>query len=462
VPGHSDILDYDVGQLHAGWYVDWGVRLQAPRPAGLEHVQIIRLCDDACPDRVCGGQAFRPYGTQLATAVSTNPGTLWLIGNEPDTRYGNQDCVRPDRYAELYHELYYLLKGLDPTSQVAIGGVVQATPLRLQYLDIIWDTYQTLYRERMPVDVWNVHNFILREQEPGWGCGIPPGIAASEGELREIDDHDSVAIFEEQVRAFREWMRDKGERNKPLIISEYGVLFPEELGFDYERVRDFMLSSFDFFVNTIDTEIGYPPDGNRLVQRWAWYSLDDNSFECSTWDPPCATWSNLFNPTSKEIESLGQEFGSYVVDHGLILSYHDLEPVTLTLQSEVPLVYGESTTLTLASRVVNWGNNATGPFALSFSDGTSLLDEFAITDGLAPRYEGQTVVETSWTDPVTRPHTFYVVADSHSDVDEWHEDNNETAVELDVDLSIGQFRSSVPLAQPGQSADIRVTARASL
>ena len=59
-----------------------------------------------------------------------------------------------------------------------------------------------------------------------------------------------------------------------------------------------MLSSFDFFVNAIDTEIDYPADGDRLVQRWAWCSLDDDGFECSTLDPPCTTRCSLFDPTT--------------------------------------------------------------------------------------------------------------------------------------------------------------------
>ena len=28
----------------------------------------------------------------------------------------------------------------------------------------------------MPVDVWNVHNFVLREERGSWGVDIPPGI----------------------------------------------------------------------------------------------------------------------------------------------------------------------------------------------------------------------------------------------------------------------------------------------
>ena len=448
----SNINDYDVGLLHAGWYVNWGASSQAPHPAGLEYVQIIRLSDDG----------YSPDQATLTQIAQDNPGLLWLIGNEPDTCYG-QDCVLPDRYAELYHELYYLLKELDHTCQVAIGGVVQATPLRLQYLDIIWDTYLNLYGERMPVDVWNVHNFILREKRDppdNWGCGIPPGIHVSEGEVREIGDHDRMYLFEQQINSFREWMRDKGERDKPLIVSEYGILFPQEHGYDYTRVQDFMLNSFDFFLTATDTDIGYPTDGNRLVQRWAWYSLEDDSFDCSDWNPPCTTWSNLFDPGTKEIESLGYDFRIYIEDNGLITPYYDLQPVTLTLQSEYTPVYGQPVSLTLSSRVVNWGNSSTGPFVVSFWDNDDLLGESHV-GGVGPRYEGEILVDTSWRDPLTGTHTFRVLADSDYRVDEWREDNNAAAVDLGIDLALSELHAPMTLTQPGETIDITVTAKAS-
>ncbi|MCS7222332.1 MAG: hypothetical protein RML36_06710 [Anaerolineae bacterium] len=41
----TDISRFDVGQLHAGWYVNWGATSQVRNPAGMEYVQIIRVCD---------------------------------------------------------------------------------------------------------------------------------------------------------------------------------------------------------------------------------------------------------------------------------------------------------------------------------------------------------------------------------------------------------------------------------
>ena len=156
----TDVNDYDVGQLHAGWYVNWGPAPQAPHPAGLDYAQMLYICDGAYRD--CGGAAYAywPTGPQLAAIVAANPGNLWLVGNEPDCPY--QDSVGPERYAAIYHDAYQELKRLDPTAQVAIGGITQATPLRLRWLDRVWQEYQRCYGQPMPVDVWNVHAFVLR------------------------------------------------------------------------------------------------------------------------------------------------------------------------------------------------------------------------------------------------------------------------------------------------------------
>jgi hypothetical protein len=189
---------------------------------------------------------------------------------------------------------------------VAIGGVVQATPLRLQYLDMILDEYQTHYGVKIPVDVWNVHGFILQEKKDSWGCQIPCGIkGVTEGILYTVEDHDNMTIFKEQIRRFRSWMKDNGERSKPLIVSEYGILMPSELGFDEPRVERFMLATFDYFRTATSSTLGYPEDGNRLVQAWCWYSLDDDGFE------GYESYSHLFNPTTKQLTALGRAYRDY-------------------------------------------------------------------------------------------------------------------------------------------------------
>ncbi len=286
--------EYNVARLHADWYVQYPGFRADHGPENLEYAQIIRL-----------NEKFDPPDEQaIVQYARARPGTLWMIGNEPDAPA--QDCVIPSEYAVVYHDLYLLIKGADPSAKVAIGGVVQGTPLRLRYLDEILEEYQGLYGKKIPVDVWNVHGFILRERVNSWGCQIPCGLTAQQGILYGIDDHDDITIFAEQIVRFRQWMKDNGERNKPLIVSEYGILLPDALGYDRARVRDFMIATFDYFLCATSSSLGYRADGDRLVQAWNWYSLDHKNFE------GYESYGHLFDPDTKRITSLGLAYSDYV------------------------------------------------------------------------------------------------------------------------------------------------------
>jgi len=259
--------------LGAGWYVPWNATLNPPHPNGAMLLQMLRIE---------GSQPVLDLQT-IADLVRANPASVWRIGNEPDSPW--QDSVTPQQYAQVYYQLYYLVKSIDPTAQVAFGGLVQATPLRLLYLDHIWQAYQDLYGETMQVDVWTLHSFILPEVG-SWGAGIPPGMGAYDHLAVSYDlrDHDNMGIFIQRIVDFRQWMAEHGQRDKPLLIPEYGILlwpiYRDEDGryFDDERVITFMYATFDFFLSATDPNLGYPADGDRLVQAWAWYSLDDDIY----------------------------------------------------------------------------------------------------------------------------------------------------------------------------------------
>jgi hypothetical protein len=292
VPGAAGpVTDYAIERLGIGWYLDWRVQPQPYRPAGIAFWQMVRVSEDG----------YRPGSAAVRAAALANPGATWLIGNEPDVRW--QDNTTPERYAEHYYALYHLLKSVDPTCRVAIGGVSQPTPLRLTYLDRLLTAYRERYGGPMPVDVWNVHNFLLREQRDSWGVDIPPGMDAREGMLYEIDDHDDLDAFAAQVVAFRRWMAERGYREHPLVISEYGILMPADYGFGPDRVQAFLYATFDYLSTASDGELGYPPDGDRLVQWWAWYSLADTRYPTG----------NLFDPQTKAPTALGAAFAAYAL-----------------------------------------------------------------------------------------------------------------------------------------------------
>ncbi|MEE8389179.1 MAG: CARDB domain-containing protein, partial [Anaerolineae bacterium] len=196
--------------------------------------------------------------------------------------------------------------GLDPTALIANGGIVQPTPCRMMYLDIVWDTYQQSYSETMPVDVWNIHTFILREVYGSWGASTPPGVPTSCGIDYKIRDGDDIDIFRNNLIAFRQWMKDKGEQNKPLIISEYGILWPNWLkdedgvGWSPARVSYFMTQTFDLFLNETYPDVGYPEDDYRLVQTWAWYSISDTYYN-----------GKLFEPSTRQLSPMGHTYADY-------------------------------------------------------------------------------------------------------------------------------------------------------
>jgi hypothetical protein len=270
----------------------------------------------------------------------------------------------------------------------------------------------------------------------------------------DIQQADDIDIFKQQIRDFRQWMRDRGERDKPLIISEYSVLYGEDQGFDYPRVRGYLYATFDYLTTASDASLGYPADGNRLVQRWAWYSLDDDGFE------GYPSHHHLFNPETKQITRLGIDYGQYTKD--LVTPYRDLRPITFTLSASYPsnLVYGQPATLTLGSRVVNYGNTAADSFTVSFWDGEVPLDERVVPE-LGPRYLGEVIMEIPWSGLITSPRTFSVFVDSLHQIDEWREDNNEASAALDVDLAIGEVRTYAPVVEWGETTDITVTTRLS-
>ena len=138
------------------------------RPGGVEYAQMVR---------VPRGEIVPDLET-IAQIAQQNPGALWLIGNEMDVIW--QDNATPEQYAEAYHDVYTVEAGrsgqpggdrrrerADAAAAAIPGRVLQA--------------YRDRYGQAMPIDVWNVHNFILREERGSWGVDIPPGIAATAG-----------------------------------------------------------------------------------------------------------------------------------------------------------------------------------------------------------------------------------------------------------------------------------------
>jgi hypothetical protein len=371
----GDVRGFSVAQLNVGWSMEWSAQLNPPRPNGADYFQVVTIRP------AMGGYVFTPPTSTLHAILDQNPGATWLVSNEPDSPW--QDNLRPETYAAAYHQLYYLIKQRDPSALVAAGNIVQPTPLRMQYLDRVLNSYRQTFKESLPADIWSVHSYILREIDPSdpeampngpyevWGAYIPPGITATRGMLYSYSQMFDVAIFKQRLIDFRQWMRDRGYGDKPLYITEYGTLFPyPPYATDYyadengvlmteARTAAFMTKTFATLQQLTHAQTGYAADANRLVQRWLWYSVSDESFG-----------GLLFDPTTRVRRPLGNVFAAYT--HALPPEV-DLLAVQLTADPLGAINAAKPQTATLRAQVSNVGNiSVTRRFTVEFYAGYPL------------------------------------------------------------------------------------------
>lgn len=407
----ANIANYDIGSLRAGWYLNYQTQVSPLRPHGIEYAPVINLQQIGADD-----YSHSPGVAQIEAAIANNPGAAWLIGNEPDRRYFQND-LEPHIYAQAYHELYHLIKEADPTARIVAGNIVQPTEIRLQYLDMVLDSYQSYYGAPMPVDVWGIHNFILNEvncdYDPTncWGADVPPGMDVPHGEILEIDDGDNMELFIERIERFRQWMQDRGYGGLPVYLTEYGILMPEELGFPPSRVNAFIQATFDYLLTATDPELGNPADDYRLVQRLSWYSTTDETFN---------GW--LFNRHTYQRTVFGDFFANYTAPIAVEI---DLYPYEIT--ATIPAA---ETTITLTAQIANSGNNITmsHPFLVRFYDGDPANGGVQIgEDQMASPLAGcgaTAAAQVSWPDALPGEYEVFVVVDPEEWLDEPNRANN--------------------------------------
>ncbi len=439
------------GPLNLGWHVNFQVWGTAG-PETLEFVPIIRLKQQKIGCTRLPGYDFSPALTddELGAAIRSRPGALWIVGNEPDrgpnpedtacTDHRSQDDTAPEVYARAYAEAYAFIKRTDPTAQVASAGLVQVTPGRLQYWEIVWLTYRSLYGTDMPVDAWSMHLYVLPEASldgrpnsiANVAIGTDPALAMREswGIAEKCPDpnvycyaeHDNMAEFARQIVMMRQWMKDHGQQNKPLLLTEYSILYPHSLQDEYgntftpERVAKFADDSLRYLDTAADPTIGYPKDGNRLVQRWLWFSVQLNGV---------GYVSNLLNNALTDMTLVGQAF----------VNRSAAAPRTLNLFPK--LVYGTvglgsngngTRNAMLTAEVRNAGSIPTASsFTVRFyrdAGLTSLIGSATVPANLSGCESDGAEVHVVWPDLMPGEHPFWAKVDADGVIGETQENDN--------------------------------------
>lgn len=447
-----------VSSLSAGWYLNFGMfGSSSSVPAEFTPVIRIKQNKDGCT-YLPGYMLSAPLTSDgLGAIVRSRPGALWMVGNEPDRGpspgecKGGQDDTQPEVYAQAYHDVYMFIKRTDPTARVANAGLVQVTPGRLQYLDKVWNAYQQKYGQPWPVDVWNMHLYILPEVD---SQGKPNGIASvAVGTdpalgIRQSDtdpnrcpdpqvycyaEHDDMGEFAKQVVAMRTWMKQHGQQDKPLILSEFSILYayeypspPYEPGtyfydeygktFNPERVRDFMNNSINYLESAADLTLGYPRDQNRLVQRWLWFSIRATTV---------GTASNLVDDDLATLLLPGQNFQARASAAARTLNLYPAR----TGAAVPPAPNGSaSRSATLTATIRNMGSTATtGKVTVRFyadEARTQPIAETEFTDTLTGCEINTIQVSVNWPNRAPGKHDYWVVVDPNNAWAETDEGDN--------------------------------------
>ena len=192
----------DLFPLQAEGLINWTYNSELTLPPGMAYIRMLRTGD--YQDR------YQKMRAAFEAYARAHPGQDWIIGNEPDTRFEDQDALPPETYAERFYEFASRLRKADPRARIGFGTITQPTPLRLRYLQRAWQRLGVLAGGRAGasalVDFWAVHAFILNEAPGEWGVGVPPGFDndyADAVRITNLADTHSLALFQQRVRAFR-------------------------------------------------------------------------------------------------------------------------------------------------------------------------------------------------------------------------------------------------------------------
>jgi hypothetical protein len=212
-------LEEQLDSLGPVWYYDY--QYQSPTIADHPRLFMIR---------------YGPLDERLEGVIRDHPGSWWAVGNEPNDP--NQDNRTPAEYAEFYHDFWHWAKEIDRDLRIIPAGLSNAD---WRWAGEFRAAYHAAYDVYPPVDGWNIHNYLLEST---------------------VDPYD-VDEFKRRIIGFRHWMMEIGEAEKPLFLTEFGVLYGSGC---CDRPIDPPAKTIAFMRETVTwlAETDY-------VQHWAWF-----------------------------------------------------------------------------------------------------------------------------------------------------------------------------------------------
>lgn len=265
-----DLFDPVVWDMGVGWYTDWGPSYSPPKIAEkLENRGMTRLTLVLGSNKV-GAEGFGGYYsdqkcTLLKNYVLANSKafkseqTQWAVGNELGLDPGDLTATK---YASEFISWRDCIKGINPQFRVGSGAITsmrhvlpRTFPMSCTNIDSAdsGKSYLKTYVNRIrSINGNKMPDFMMMH---AYSACSPPITGETSGFSR----------FKNTVLEYRQAMKELGLQNKELWLKEFN-------GWGYNS-DNFLNDAFEFLINAKDSDLGYPADGNRLVQRFAWFQL---------------------------------------------------------------------------------------------------------------------------------------------------------------------------------------------
>lgn len=139
------------------WFLTYNSTAPANVPPGAVFVPFVPLL------------AGQPVPSDLASWVTTAPGSYWLFGNEPNVTKSDGELTG-DQYAHLLHDANATIKQADPTAKIVGPNIINfdftctgcpGYPSGHSWMDDFLAAYQNDYDSLPPIDVWSIHTYPL-------------------------------------------------------------------------------------------------------------------------------------------------------------------------------------------------------------------------------------------------------------------------------------------------------------
>lgn len=229
--------------------------------------------------------------SKLTAAGGTMPEeTVWQIGGQlgldsffrtSTSRYTDQFDVAG--FGKAVHDWRAALSTIDPTYRLAAGAAIAGettgyTFSNLETFRALDTWYRQTYRCALPIDVFTMRVVLCRAD------------SAAE-DLRA------------SVIAMRSLMAELGYGQAELWITGYGI---GDADIDVERISEVLATCTGWLTDSqsdpLASTLGLARDDDRLVQRWAWFSLNDPRDEFVA--------SQLIDDSG--ITTLGTQYSSFI------------------------------------------------------------------------------------------------------------------------------------------------------